>query len=237
MEVVPFFEDESFDPNIIFEGTGWLECAQQSCKTISRLFQEPLSRKLVDNVHDLVKTARIRWNSAYENNVEPKVVYPYALSLMRQMHPYADYRMQFPTFFLKDNAFLAGNIPGRPLGTDPTEDHSVAWFYHAAAVKILQTRLGAPLRCPVYEVMQGRRANCCRVEPSKGLCCSDVPDYIFFKERTKICPTFWGIVASLYRLLAAGGIKSRRRRLILDVFNTPPGCWPWERQGSNSNQI
>ena len=207
LEVAPFLKDRSFDPNIIFEGTGWLECAKQSCKQIDNIFQEVITKEIADDVKNLLEHARTRWCSAYENNVERKVVYPYILSLMRQMHPYADYQMQFPTFFIGDRTVREGNIPGRPLGTDLPECHAIAWLYHAAAVKILQARIGAPLRCPVFEIMNGHRANCCEQEPSEGLCCTGTPEYVFLEERLKHCKFFWGMVVSIYRLLEAGGLR------------------------------
>lgn len=207
LEVAPFLEDKDFDPDAIFEGTGWLECAKQSCRQIDSLFQEPITKEIADNVKNLLEHARTRWCSAYENNIESRVTYPYILSLMRQMHPFANYQMQFPTFFIKDRTVREGNIPGQPLGTDLPECHAIAWLYHAAAVKILQARIGAPLRCPVFEIMNGHRANCCEQEPSKGLCCTEAPEYVFLEERLKYCKFFWGMVVSLYRLLEAGGAR------------------------------
>lgn len=208
LEVAPFLDNRNFDPNIAFEGTGWLECAEQSCRVANDFLSKRLSKQVVTEIQSHLENARQKWFSAYERNIIRRVVYPYILSLMRQMHPYRDYHMQFPTFFVGDCTVREGNIPGQPIGTDKDLCHAIAWFYHAAALKILQARLGAPLRCPVYEIMNGRRATCCEGKPSKGLCSTESVDHILFEERMKHCQFFWRMALSLYRLLERGGIHS-----------------------------
>jgi len=234
LEVAPFLDNKDFDPNMIFEGTGWVECGAQSWRKIKKVFSEPLNKEVVGEVKSLLKTARTRWNSAYQNNIIGRSVYPYVLSLMRQLDPYANYEIQFPTFFLTDDTLRVGNIPGRPLGTDSSVCHAIAWLYHAIAIKMLQARLGTVLKCPVYEIMDGRRANCCQHQPCQDLCCSENMNYVVFEKKMKECPFFWRIATSLYHLLETGGLKSHRQP-VLDIFDALPNTWPKEKGSFNNN--
>jgi len=201
MDVAPFLANKNYDPNIMFDGLRWYQCAKQSCDIVSELFQKHPRKKLIADIsafskNSILKTAIIKRQEAYLKNFRSSDLkfHPFVLYIMQQLQPYTESNMAIPTFFVKDAAVRISSIPGKQLQHCNIHDYTSSWFFYAAAVKVLQARLGGVLRCPVYEIMEGCRANCCEQEPCEAFCSSPSVEHVLLEDREKICGTFWSFV-------------------------------------------